>query len=173
MKIRLLLLLLLTSPLYAQHIYFASGLDVRNAIIGSNFTNNNPELNLLLKFGMVSNNNIEITISYETFNVIDYTKFTFGIGYHIPLTHNLKLIPTVEYGLITRTDNWGGGISYKTDNSAHLAPSISIPLRYDINDNFAVELQGNLTQRTDLNTMYGGNNYIYSNYLNIIYKLNL
>lgn len=158
---------------FSQNIYFAAGTDFRNAIVGSKATKNNPELDLNLKFGMVSNKTIEITINYESFQRLDFWKFGFGVGKQIQLRDKIMIVPTLEYNLINRSDDWGGGLGTKDTSSSHLAFGASIPIRYEISDFFAVELQSNVLHRVDINTKYGGDNWVFSNFLNIIYKINL
>lgn len=170
---KLLLLLLIANLAQSQNIYGGLGIDVRNAIVGSKPTNNKLELDLNLKFGMVTLKKTEITINYEKFNRIDFSRFSFGLGQQIEVTDKFKVVPTLEYGLINRSGNWGGGLSQDEGKSSHLGWGISVPIRYEINDNFAVELQSQLLQRVDLNTKYGGNNFTFSEFINFVYKIEL
>ena len=170
---KLILLLLIANVTQSQNIYFSAGIDVRNSISGSKATNNKSELDLNFKFGLVSNKGVEITINYEKFNAIDFSRFAFGVGQQIELTEKIKVVPTIEYGLINRSGNWGGGLSQDEGKSSHLGFGFSLPIRYEINDKFAVELQSQLLQRTDINTKYGGNNFVLSNFINLVYKIGL
>jgi len=170
---KLILLILFTVSLQAQNVYFSAGFDVRNLVIGSKPTNNNSELNLMAKFGMVSNKKVEVTVNYEKFNSLDFWKFGFGVGKQIIITEKIMIVPTLECNLINRSDDWGGGLGYKDSPSSHLAFGASVPIRYNINDNWAVELQTNLLQRTDIKAKYGKDKWAFSNFLNLIYKINL
>lgn len=170
---KIIFLLLIANVAQSQNVYFSAGIDVRNAIAGSKPTNNKSELDLNLKFGLVSNKGIEITVNYEKFNAIDFSRFSFGLGKQIEINDKFKVVPTLEYGLINRSGDWGGGLSTKNNNSSHLGWGISLPIRYEINDNFAVELQSQLLQRVDINTKYGGNNFVLSNFVNLVYKIEL
>ena len=170
---KLILLLLIANASQSQNLYFSAGIDVRNAIAGSKPTNNKSELDLNFKFGLVSNKGVEITINYEKFNAIDFNRFAFGVGQQIEVTEKIKVVPTLEYGLINRSGNWGGGFSQDDVKSSHLGFGFSLPIRYEINDYFAIELQSQLLQRTDINTKYGGNNFVLSNFVNLVYKIGL
>ena len=170
---KFILLLLISNVAQSQNLYFSAGIDVRNAISGSKATDNRSALDLNFKFGLVSNKCTEITINYEKFNVIDFSRFSFGVGQQIEITHKIKVVPTLEYGLINRSGNWGGGLSQDDGKSSHLGFGFSLPIRYEINDKFAIELQSQLLQRTDINTKYGGNNFVLSNFVNLVYKIGL
>ena len=170
---KLILLLLIANLAQSQNLYFSTGIDLRNAVVGSKPTNNKSELDLNFKFGLVSNKSTEITINYEKFNAIDFSRFAFGVGQQIEVTNRIKVVPTFEYGLINRSNDWGGGLSQDDGKSSHLGFGFSLPIRYEINDNFAVELQSQLLQRTDINTKYGGNNFVLSNFFNLVYKIGL
>lgn len=70
-------------------------------------------------------------------------------------------------------NDWGGGLGYVDNASSHLAFGASVPVRFDINNSFAVELQTNILHRTDIKAKYGNDKWVVSNFLNIIYKINL
>ena len=55
---KLITILLLTTSIYAQDNYmsFSAGIDVRNALFGSEPTNNKPALDYQLQFAMVDRN---------------------------------------------------------------------------------------------------------------------
>jgi hypothetical protein len=170
---KLILLILFTVSLQAQNVYFSVGLDIKNITVGSKPTNNNSELDLMAKFGMVSNKKVEATLNYERFKRLDFWKFGFGLGKQILIAEKIMIVPTLEYNLINRSDDWGGGLGYKDNPSSHLAFGASVPIRYNIDDNWAVELQINLLQRTDIKAKYGKDKWVLSNFLNLIYKINL
>jgi hypothetical protein len=169
----IVIVILISVSGFSQNVYFSTGADVRNGLLGSQATANNPALDLILKFGMISNKKLEVTVTHENFNRLDFWRFGFGFGKQIQLTEKIMIVPTLEYNLINRSDDWGGGLGYKDKSIGHLGFGASIPIRYDINKTWAVELQTNVLQRTDLNTKYGGNNWVFSNFLNIVYKINL
>lgn len=158
---------------YSQNVYFASGFDVRNAVVGSKPTQDKPELDLLVKFGMVSNKKVEVTVNYEVFSRLDFWKFGFGVGKQIEVSDRIKIVPTLEYNLINRSDDWGGGLGYIDNASSHLAFGASLPVRFSLNDNWEIEIQSNLLHRTDIKAKYDQDKWVVSNFLNIIYKINL
>jgi len=162
---KLILTLLIASASYSQSINLSAGFDVRNAIIGSEPTNNNPELDLLLSCRMVSNHNVVISVQYETFKAIGFDRYSFGVGYRFTPIEKIYLIPSINADLIGR--KW----KYNGSESSHLAFSLNNIISYDLNDNFAIGLETNLQNRADLNAKYGETNYVLSNYLTLIYKI--
>jgi hypothetical protein len=163
---------------------------MRNAILGSAPTNNEPALDLLVQFSMVSRN-VEINIGYEAFPRLDFSKYTIGVGYHTHLYGNLfrrvihtVFIPSIEPTLINRHGDWGGGIGHRQESS-HLSFSLSLGLRWNLSDDIAVEYLFNALPRTDLKAMYGkdlditngkasisGVPIIGSNFIKVVYKIN-
>jgi hypothetical protein len=150
---KLITLLLLTTLSYAQdkdgYIAFSAGIDVLNVVSGSKPTNYNSSLDGLYQFSMVGQN-IEGVISYEHFQEIGFSKFSFGAGYHLPLygrvlgeVRRTVFIPSLDASLINRFD--------KTYNpKSHLTLGLNLALRWHITDDFAVETQLNSLPRVDL-----------------------
>jgi len=134
---KLLIALLLTNITYAQHVYFAVGGDLRNATIGSEPTNNKPELNYSIEFKMVGNNSVEVGIGYESFNAIDFNRMYGSVGYRIPV-YGMVITPTIEPTLINRYNNWGGGITYDMKQS-FMTIGIGGTLEIPINDKIALQ----------------------------------
>ena len=62
MKKLIIILLLITASVQSQ-IYVSTGIDVRNAVTGTQPTNMNPALDLLFKVHLVGKN-IECTVQY-------------------------------------------------------------------------------------------------------------
>lgn len=65
MKKLSVLLLLLSTVSYSQ-IFLSTGVDVKNATVGSNLAKGQNKLDLLLKFHLI-NNHIEVSGTYENF----------------------------------------------------------------------------------------------------------
>lgn len=150
MKKLILLLLLTASSMYAQdpYVYFGTSIDVRNAIIGSDATMNKPQADLLFKFGMTGQG-FEVAIGYEHFNVLDFERYFVSVGKMIEVNDRLTLVPSIEPSLIGRSHDWGGGLGYEDVESSHLTVGISMPIRYHLNDNFALEGILDAILRTD------------------------
>lgn len=163
-----LLILFICVSANSQNVYFSSGIDLKNAIMGSKPTNNKPKIDFILQFGMIGGKT-EMVIGYEKFNAICFDKFFFGVGHHFNLTDQIKIIPSVEPSLIGR---WGQ--NWKT-TSSHLSIGGSLGLRYKLSHHISVELQCNALPRTDLFMRYPEMHksvpIIYSNYLKILYRL--
>lgn len=189
---KLITLLLLTTSIYAQdnYISFSAGIDVRNALFGSEPTNNKPALDYQLQFAMVDRN-MEVNIGFEAFPRLDFRKYSIGAGYHFQLyayafkrAVKTTFIPSLEPSLIDRYDYWGGGIGTK-QKSSHLSLGVNLAFRWDLNDDMAFEYCFNMLPRTDLKAMYGrdlditrdrasisGVPIIGSNYIKFVYKIN-
>ncbi len=167
---KLITLLLLTTIVQAQnrtgYAAIIVGADTKNLILGSNATNNAPELNILYKLVMGSNN-FELTASYERFEAISFDKIALGVGYHINYK-NITLIPSIESCLISRWVN---------DNKIDaFSVSLNTSLRYFFTKRIGVEIIFNALPRSDLKKMYPSIHkttpIILSTYTCLIYKLN-
>jgi hypothetical protein len=167
-RFKSILTLLLSLTIFLGHsqqqkdtyVSFTSGFDLKNEIVGSPPTNNEPSLNYQFQFAMVGNN-VEVNIGYEVFPRLDFDKYTIGVGYHFHLYGNpLKLpihtvlIPSIEPSLIGRHGTWGGGLSYN-QVSSHLSLGLNLTFRWHLNDTTAFEYSFNALPRTDLSAMYG------------------
>ena len=170
---KILFALLATATMQAQNVYFSTGVDIKNTIKGSDATKNQPSYNGIYTFGMVDSKGFEVSITYEQFKRLDFNRFSFGIGKSIYIAENISLIPTLEPTIINRSDDWGGGLGYKDNPSSHLTLGFSLPIRYDLNDTFAVELYSNYMYRTDIVAKYGTNGNRFSFFGKLIYKINL
>jgi hypothetical protein len=168
MKVRnISALLFLTALSYGQNVQVSAGVDIRNAITGSDATKGKSELDMMYQFAMVSNKGVEVGILYEEFKAISFERYGVQLGYQINVLDRVKIVPAINYNIIGRYGgNWGNA-------SSHLAFGANIGLRYSISDSFDIEYNGELLNRVDLNTKYGGNNNIYSGQLKVIYKINL
>jgi hypothetical protein len=156
-----------------NYISFSTGLDVKNLIVGSKPTNNEPALNLFYQLSLVSNN-VELNIGYENFNRIKFDKYTIGVGYHFPLHGNvfnkktkIVMVISIEPSIINRWgDNWG-------TVSSHLTIGGNIGFRMLITDEVGVEFLVNALPRTDLSSRYPETNptipIIYSNFIKVYY----
>jgi len=150
----------------AQSINFSAGIDVRNAIIGSEPTNDNPELDLLLSCRMVSNKDVVISIQYETFKAISFTKYSFTLGYQFNPLNKINFTPNLEFGVISRKD-----FSDFKGEGSFFTVGCNFILEYDLSDSFNFGVNTNISHRTDLDYMYGGKNYILSNFIVLTYVI--
>lgn len=176
MKKLLLILIVTTSFAQEHYLYASAAIDVRNAIVGTEPTNNNPEIDYFLQAGIVSRN-IELTIGHEKFKAICFDKMTVGINYHFPLYGRIGnsviktiFIPGIEPTIINRWgDNW-------QTTSSHLSIAGNIAFRWNINDDIAFEILSNFLPRVDLKARYAEIHntvpIVISNYFKIIYKFN-
>jgi len=156
---KLLLILLITTATYSQNVYFLAGFDIKNMIVGSAPTENKPELDLLLRFGMVGTipnhiTTLEVQVGYERFEKLDYSRSFFGLGVQLYPFKDITVIPTIEPSLIDRWDNWGGGLGEIKQKSSHLTLGASLAVRYELSYHISLEIQSGVLPRTDLYTMY-------------------
>jgi hypothetical protein len=161
---KLIILLLLATSAQSQ-IYVSTGIDVRNAIVGSKPTDNKPALDLLFKVHLVGKS-VECTVQYERFESIGFDKFAFGVGYQFK-AFGTTITPSIEPTLIGR-HNFG---DFDT-KSSHLAIGGSMTVKWELSERLAIGIVGNALYRTDLAAKYGTKNpMVYSNYLTVFYKI--
>lgn len=166
MKKLTLLLLLTAITVNAQdkdnYISFSTGIDLKNAIVGSDPTQGKPAADLIVQFTMVSQN-IEVGIGAEIYPRLDYKRYFFGVGYHFPLYayidgNELKttFIPTIEPCMIDRSATWGGAFS-DNNNSSHLSISLNLGFQWEVNDYIDIGYSVNFLPRTDLKAKFPAN----------------
>lgn len=151
-----LILLLICNVAFAQP-YISTSIDGKNATVGSAPTNNKAELDLLFRFGAIGNNKVKVGGIIETFKAIEFNKYAVEVGYTFKVL-KLDVHTSFEAGWIER---------YKL-NTWTIGTNIDVI--YFINENIGIMLTNNLSSRTDLNYLYGGENYRFSNYVGIIYR---
>ncbi len=147
---KIILLLFIASTSFAQsdpYVYFTANADLRNAALGSDSTGNKPEVNSEFKFGMTGQG-FEVAIGYEIFPRIDYERYFISVSKMIEF-RNLTVVPSIEPSIIGRSDDWGGGLGYKDNDSSHLSVGIAVPVRYHLNDSWAIEGVFDAIIRTD------------------------
>jgi len=171
------LLSLQTVAAQDNYIGFSAGSDIKNA-----------GKDLIFQVNMVSSD-VEINASYESHAALDFTKYSFGLGYHFPLYAypfgnevRTVFVPSIEPSLINRTGDWGGGLD-QNETSSHLSIGLNLALQWSINDYLSVEYCFNALPRTDLKTKYpdsiknytniGGVPIVGSNFLKIVYKIQM
>lgn len=164
-KMKTLIILFISVSCFSQNIYLSVGADVKNGILGSKPTNNKPAFDGIYRFGMIGDR-IECVASYENFNRIKFDRYYLSVGYHIPITNKIIIIPAYEVSLINR---WGN--EWQT-TSSHLAfLGANIAFRYKASNKISLEFLTAILNRVDLNTRYGGNTFKISNSINLIYKI--
>ena len=168
---KLIIALLFTNLVSAQYVAFIGGLDLKNATIGSDATNNKPELNYSLQFTMVSIKNVEAGIGYESFERIDFNRMYLSAGVQFPIGQ-FKIIPTLEPSIINRFRNWGGGLDYNFSQS-FLTVAFNLAIQYGLNDRFAVQSAINLLPRPDDKMMFDDSKITPSITAKLVYKINL
>jgi len=166
----LLLTLLISTASFAQP-YFSVGVDCKNAIVGSEPTNNKPAFDGIFRFGMIGsvpahNTKIEVSVGYESFKRIRFDRYIVAVGVNLFPFRKVVIVPSWEGSIIGRWGSEWQGIS------SHLAVlGGSLGIRYEITDNINLEFLTAVLDRVDLNTKYGGSNIRISNSLTLIYKL--
>jgi hypothetical protein len=100
-----LILILFTTVATAQHVQFFAGADIRNAVTGSAPTNNQPELDLLLRLDAIAESGLGVSLFYENFEAIEFSKWGIGLKQEFTLLDKLTLSYIVEPTVIKR--DWG------------------------------------------------------------------
>lgn len=162
--------------------------DGRNAVMGSEPTNNKPSLDGVLGVHMVGNN-FEIGVSDELFNKLGFNRFSLNFGYHsqryIPLGDkelDFCIVPFVGASTITR---WGlgdrevklpsGETEFRYGKSSHIAVQGGLSFLTKITDRLLLDVTMELSTRPDLLYHYPTDNpksFVESNYVGIHYIIN-
>jgi hypothetical protein len=166
----LILTLLISIGSFAQ-TYVSVGVDLKNAIIGSEPTNNNPAFDGIFRFGMIGSipghdTKIECSVGYESFKRIRFDRYIVAVGVNLFPFKKVVIVPSWEGSIIGR---WGSEWQGISSHLALLGGSLGI--RYEITDNINIEFLTAVLDRVDLNTKHGGSNIIISNSITLIYKL--
>jgi len=118
-----------------------------------------PTGHIITQFSMVAKN-VDVSLNYDVNKKLDYRRYSFGLGYHVPLFgyvtgNELKttFIPSIEPSLIDRKGDWGGGLQ-QNDNSSHLSVALNLAFQWELSDSFRIETALNLLPRTDLKVKY-------------------
>jgi hypothetical protein len=142
-----------------SYIGLSTGIDIRNAIVGSAPTDNKSAADLNLILSLVSKN-WEVTAGYEHFEKINFSKYSIGVGYRFPLYCYIgnkqvrtTVAPSIEYNIINRWDKWGNSLSYD-EPSSHLAPSASLRIHWELGERLGLGLLLNAQVRADLGAKY-------------------
>jgi hypothetical protein len=162
-------LLLLSSLMYGQkESYFSMSLsqDIKNGIVGSAPTHNEPSLDLTLTVHCVGQN-YEMNFGDELFNQIGFNRFFVNGGYHtqwyIPFRdkeYNFSVIPYVGFSSITRYGKPDHEIVTPNQTywiygySNHLAVQGGLSFRAKVTDNFLIDFKTEALTRQDLKYMY-------------------
>lgn len=135
-------------------IHIAVLTDVRQAAVGSDATTNKRALDLIIKSTWTGNEGAVVLFGYEWFGAIDFNRIFVGGGYEVNLSENLTITPILELNRIERRGNWGGqappdsgygGFSYGG----------TLVVNYYVSDGISLELDANVTRRSDLIWAYG------------------
>lgn len=171
MKKLSVLLLLLSTISYSQ-IYLSTGVDIKNATIGSPPTRESRELDMFVKFHLISNH-IEVSGTYENFNAIGFEKYSLGVGYVGNLNSRITIISSIEPALIGR---WKTDLNTDWHNrSSHLTLGMTLSVKVNLTNTIGIGISSNGLVRTDLKANYPEVNkrtpLIFSNYLTVYIKV--
>jgi hypothetical protein len=134
-------LLFCSALTFGQGLYVSTGTDM-------NFLN--------AKFGMVSNQGVEVTLGYEPNSQLEFNRMYMGAGYQFWLNSDaFCFVPSVEPSLINRSGGWGTEEDLSDDgSSSHLSLGLNLAMRYEISDALSVEYSPNFLLRTDIKAKY-------------------
>lgn len=169
------------SSIYAQegldtgkdnYFSFAAGADIKNAIVGSKPTGDKPALDWTIE-GHAVTENFDFGLGYEKFDVINYDRKWFGLGYHIPVCYiagtdiKFSIQPSLEMSWIGR--EWNNGLEERT----FFTPSLNVNWNWDLTDHWGIQLATNWLPRPDIRVIYNQshNKYVLSEGVKIVYKI--
>ena len=152
---KLILILLLSASTYAQQ-QLSVGIDVRNAIVGSEPTQNESATDWTFQY-KARQNHLEMGLSVETFKKINYFDYNLFAGYYTGET--VVFYGNIGFGQIVRESNVGT-FNYESN----------VGIDYYFLDNFGASYELNFNRRMDLKYLYGVDKPILSNTIKIIYK---
>lgn len=140
------------------HGFITSGIDVRNAIVGSKPTNNQSALDIQFKVGARANS-LEVALFYETFRRIDFQAYGVNVNGVFQLYKNFDVALGVGGGSVIR---------YKDYN--FLMVETNSEIRYDLSK-CIIGFQLNNRLRNDLKQYGKSMPIVNSVFLNFTYKL--
>jgi hypothetical protein len=165
---------------------FSLKTDVKNAVMGSKPTNNNPALDLMGTIHMVGGN-FELNVGDENFNQIGYNRFFVNFGYHseryIPLgdkEFDFTIIPAIGFAQIVRYGKQDHEIKTPTNDyfiyghSSHIAVQGSLSFRTKIAERILLDFTTEASTRPDLAYLYPtdpNKSFVISNFLGLHYIL--
>lgn len=151
--------------------YISAGVDIRNAILGSEPTNFKPAFDGIFRFGFIGSipsheTEIDIAVGYEVFNRIGFDRYFTSVGVHLYPTSKITIVPAYEFSIINR---WGGDWGVRSSHLAVLGANLGV--RYKLSEKTEIEFLTALLDRVDLNTMYGGRAFKISKAITYFIKL--
>lgn len=158
--------------------YFSVSLktDVKNALVGSKPTDYQPALDLLVNLNMIDDNNIELSVGYESFHKIGFRRYSVDLGYladrYIPLGNkefDFSVTPSIGFSFIQRYNMVD---SAQSDISSHTAFQGNLSFRTKITDRLLLDFTTQLMTRPDLKHHYPNDNpkdFVLSNFVGIHY----
>jgi len=146
-KLILLLFPILTFGQIERYVAFNSSIDVRNAIVGSQPTENKPEVDLQFGANIHLGNGITFGLNYESFKAIGYYKASYQVGYVIEPFNKVRVHTYIEPELIMRR---GDVENYFKINDNFLGLSVNSQITYEVLPSLYLGLRGGLEARGDL-----------------------
>ena len=188
MKKLLLSSLLFSFGLFAQekesYCSISIGTDVKNSIVGSKPTGNNPALDLVMNINAVSCD-FEISAGYEHFQAIGFSRYSADFGFHnqryIPIGNkefDFTAVPSIGFSMIQRfngIDHYASNGDFIYSRSSHLAAQVNLSLRTKLSDKILLDWTIQAITRPDLQYLYPTDDpkfIVFSNYLKLHYIIN-
>jgi len=156
---KLITLLLLTQLSFGQiDRYFATSISIdgRNAIFGSQPTENKPELDLQLSAELHLGNGLTWGFHYEQFPKIGYSKLSCGAGYVFEPINKIRVHANLETELIFRRGEMVE--QYFQHNDTFIGVSVNYKVLYEIVPNLYTGIRIGEQLRGDLKSA-GYNDY--------------
>jgi hypothetical protein len=142
-------LLLLSLCTFAQTPYVAVSYDVINGIGKTDDNNHNPEANITIRAGAVTNaDNIKLGLLYQAFPSLDFQRVAAEAGWDFTLLPKLHFEPTAEFGRIftPAQDVWSVGLN--ADTTYYFSSVLGLVVTYNV-------LNNDVSQETNHNALLG------------------
>jgi len=154
-------------------VIFTFGVDPRNAIIGSDPTNNNPELDLLFGVKLIGCNPstnkpipLEIGLNYEHFKAIGFYKLGVEFGWLFKVNNTFRLVPSLETAMVRRQGNVE---PFFKVNQNFIVQSANLSVRTKVVKDFFVSLKGGYSYRGDLKDAGYSKVFVFNGSLELVY----
>lgn len=175
MKTKLItLFMLLSVSMYSQFkenraIYVATGVDIQNAVFGSDPTGDKPAYDGIFKAG-IGNRHWDMAITYEIFQKIGYQSLSFQPSYVLLNDNRNRISAGIEVNLIERKNIQEA--SYYGE-PAFIGTGLNLDYRRKINELFDLGVHANLKTRPDIREIYNHDDIQYRPSLYFVVYFNI
>jgi len=168
-----LILILILAIGFTGHSQIEIGLyqDVKLAVMTDDAGNDPFTTDLVFTAKMYNGGNRTYNWSHEIFvypffeyadlNGGTYLRYAMGVGYTFRLPLDLAVSTSFDFGLINRP----------TNNVTTFSGNVMVEVSYNLTTRLKISVLNTLTQRNDLDIMWGGNHWTHSFYAGVTYLI--